>query len=146
METEELTNALESLITQLTAMVEMLTNMVGNLFDTPLGVIIFFIVIVPMIFSFCSDIFSTIFKIIVGTIGRVMEVVFFIFCKLPLEGYELVKRLSSKKKIPTNLNEYQVLKEEVLSVKFEDPSPKKVKPTTPDQDLAASLKSNTLDP
>jgi len=145
MEKEELTNALEPLLIQLTAMIEMLTELVGSLIDNPIGLIILLFV-VPTILSFFFGVFGTIFEIIVGTIGMVMEVVLFIFCKLPLEGYKLVKRLSSKKKIPTNLNEYQVLKEEVLSVKFEDPSPKKVKPTTPEQDLVASLKSNTLDP
>lgn len=146
---EELTKALEPLLIQLTALVEMVIGLVGNLVDTPLGLIIFFIFIVPILFSFCSSIFSTIFEIIIGAINMVREIMFLIFCKLPIEGYKLVKRGLSKKKIPTNLNEYQTLKEEVLSVEFKDPplgdKKLKTKPTTPDQDLATSLKSNTLD-
>lgn len=116
---EELTKALEPLLIQLTAMIEMLTELVGSLIDNPIGIIILLFVI-PTILSFCFGVFGTIFEIIVGTISMVMEIVFLIFCKLPIKGYKLVKRVSSKKK--------------------------KVKTTIPEQDLADSLKSNTLDP
>ena len=150
---EELTKALEPLLIQLTAMVEVLIELAGGLIDNPVGLLIL-LVVVPTILGFCWNIISTVFEIIFGAINMVMEISFLILCKLPIKGYKLIKRVSSKKKITPNQNEFDeefgrkhgyADESEYQRIEFGEP-PKKVKSLSPEQDLATSLKSNLLDP
>ncbi len=149
MEGDELTNALEPLLIQLTALVEKLIELAGGLMDNPIGLIIL-LFLLPTIFGFFSNILGFVLDIVGGIIHIMYQIIIapFTLGKFCLNIYKHRSKKPKRKWDEEFGQKYGYADEgEYQKIEFGEPptTHKKAKQTTPDQDLAASLKTNLLD-
>ena len=151
MEEGELTKALEPILNQLTKLIETVTEMVPGLLDNPVGLLILLFV-VPTLFKFGFGIISAVF----GFIADLVSGIFHIIYQIIISPFTIAKFIRHQRKHRSKEPVYDEEfgqkygyedEGEYQKIEFGKPptTHKKAKTTTPDQDLAASLKTNLLD-
>jgi len=150
MEPDELTNALEPILIQLTGLIEALTELIPGLLENPVGLLILLFV-VPTLFKFGFGIIGAVFGFIANLVSGIFHIIYQILIS-PITITRFIRhQRKHRSKKPANDDKEDiilgykgrvVMKEPVINAPY---NPFKKKKKSEEEDLAASLKTNLLD-